>query len=143
MKILKLSLFLVSVLLLSGCGEKYLTCNQVLSDTEDIKINKTLKLGYKRTKLISSEMYIDYTFKKGNSSDIASLKQTLNENCASYKNIAGVKCFISNIENGVHFELSLQVDDIPKEETEHFEEMINYGDYSSAENKLRNEYVCG
>lgn len=143
MKCLRISLFIVSMFLLSGCGEKYLTCSQVVSDTDDIKINKTIKLGYQRTKLISSEMYLDYTFKTNNQSDIDSLKQTLNETCKSYEDIDEVKCFISNIESGIHFELSLEIDNLTEEEKEKFEDMINYRDYADAEIKLRNEYICG
>lgn len=141
-KIIKLFGCVLLVIFLTGCEKTYLSCSKTLVDNDTLKINKTIKLGYKKADLVNSNVYYDYKFKNENSTNLETMKKELNEECGIYKNMDGVSCNVSNIDNGLHFELSLEIDKVSEKDAVQFEEMINYGSYTDTKNELSKEYVC-
>lgn len=138
----KCVLILFVLMFLTGCKKTYLTCSRTVVDDQSIKVEETIKLGYKRKQLHTSDMYLDYTFKGNSNMNEENLKKELLSECERYKDIKGVKCSVYNIDNKLRFELSLTVEDISKEDYTNFENMLDYGNYTNSFRKLEKEYSC-
>lgn len=129
------------ILFMTGCEKTYLSCSKVVSETDDIKINETIKLGYKRKKLVNSNIYHDYKMKNDNI-DIRTFKTALESECEEYKGEKGVTCIVKDIDGGLHFELSLDVEKLSDDSRVTFEEMISYKSYMDSKQTLSKEYTC-
>lgn len=129
------------LIFMTGCEKTYLSCSKVLSDTEDLKINETIKLGYKRKKLVNSNVYYDYKI-KNTDIDKISFKEGLELECKEYEDNDGVDCKVSELNGGIHFELNLEVDELDSSSLELFDEMLSHGSYMDAKNNLSKEYTC-
>lgn len=142
MKFIRIVIVFLSLMLFVGCGEKYLTCHTKVANNDYLNVNKTVKLEFVRFNLTKSSIYLDYQFKNNNQSDIDSMKKQLTEECSLYKDDNGVVCFVSNLDDGVHLELTVTVDKLTEENKDLFNEMLSYKNYDDAEQKLRKEYIC-
>lgn len=141
-KLVKLSILIAVMFSLTGCGKTYLSCSKTITDNDSLRIDEIIELGYKRTKLVNSNVYYNYLFKNNNESDIAAMKAELNKECELYKDMKGVNCQVGNISGGLYFELSLKVDEISEEDSSIFEEMLDYGSYTKSYKELEKEYTC-
>ena len=126
---------------MTGCEKTYLSCSKVFTDTEDLKIYETIKLGYKRTKLVNSNIYYDYQFKTDNI-DVRTLKTTMELECEEYKGKKGVTCIVREEEGELHFELMLEVQELNDDTKELFSEMLEHGSYMESKEELSKEYTC-
>lgn len=133
------SVFLI--MFMTGCEKTYLSCSKVFTDTEDLKIYETIKLGYKRTKLVNSNIYYDYQFKTDNI-DVRTLKTAMELECEEYKGKKGVTCIVREEEGELHFELMLEVQELNDDTKELFLEMLEHGSYMESKEELSKEYTC-
>lgn len=129
------------IMFMTGCKKTYLSCSKVVSDTEDLKIYETIKLGYKRTELVDSNIYYDYKFKNDNV-DIRTLKTAMELECEGYEGKKGVMCTVREEDDELHFELILDVKKLNDSTKELFPEMLEYGSYMDSKEKLSKEYTC-
>lgn len=140
--ITKIISFLLILGCLTGCRKTYLTCTKVVADDQSIKVEETIKLGYKRKKLHTSNIYLDYLFKNNSTDNKESLKKELLNECARYEGMDGVECSVYNVEDKIRLDLNIVVDEIKEEEKATFEEMLNYGNYTDSFKRLEKEYYC-
>ena len=130
--IIKFISFLLILGCLTGCKKTYLTCTKVVTDDQSIKVEETIKLGYKRKQLHTSNMYLDYSFKTNSTANKESLKKELLNECARYDDIEGIECSVYNVEDKLRLDLNIIVDKIEEKEKVAFEEMLNYGTYTDS-----------
>ena len=129
------------LIFMTGCEKTYLSCSKTVTDNDDIKINETIKLGYKRKDLVNANIYHDYKFKNQNI-DERTFRTSLETECEEYKNQKGVTCLVQDIDGGLHFELSLEVNKLSDSSKVTFEELLSYDSYMDSKSTLSKEYTC-
>lgn len=139
-KIFKVMISVFLVMFLTGCRKSYLNCHKIIIDDDLMKANKTIRLVYESGELKNSNLYFDYKIYDQNTID--NLRKELNLDCEGNEGIKGVTCDVSNIEGGLHYQLTIDLESLPVEYEYKFSEIIDFENYTDAKNELMKEYTC-
>ena len=138
----KMFLLLASILLLTGCGEKKLTCTKT-AESEGLKMNEEIILYYKEDKISGGsftaelevpEEYIEY---------IGDLKSEMEEEYEDIKNIADLT--IDSKDNKVKVNISYKTKGLTEDELDELYYGGLYAEVNLEETKKEyeeNEYTC-
>ncbi len=126
------ALAIIMLLIITGCGEKNLTCEYY---DEEWEVNQTMSMKFKNNDMSSLEvsMEFDYITEPTN--------EELNSVCSQYDDVEGVSCSSSNSDSKITVKLNI---DLSKVDSDYLEEMkIEELDYDSVKKNYElNEFTC-
>lgn len=136
-------LILLLVMFIVGCKSKNLSCDKMIIDTDEVKVNEKISLNFKNKKLDKTFYTLDYHYANNVEQNAETTKKSLEEQFSIYKDSKGIEYFFSNLEEGIHFEVQISPEEITEEEKENFEKQVDYRDYTSAkESLIKDGYQC-
>ncbi len=143
MKIKSLVLSIFLLLLTVGCRDTTLTCTRRMVDSETTKADQEIKLVFDKKELKSGTLTIDYYFLTDPEVNANSMRRSLENQFAIYDDKKGISYSVSDIDQGVRFQLKVKTKNLALEDKENLSMVVGYDSYRDASDTLIQEgYTC-